>query len=306
MQAALEQLAADPEAAHAAAQAFARLKPMCSQLLFARADPQRLAAALGELAAALASVDARGLRRCHDYVMYPLSFMLESIAAARAPASSSTSGGGSGAPGGSISIPAVKNDRAAEAVLDCVLVLQRRAPGVEQDQAAALLQRLVPLLQLPQQAATEEVHPAQAHAFKMCSQLMRAAVLADAGLALTRACAAVCCCAAGPSQSAAAHGGSAAAAARAARHAAAAAATGRRAPCRHHHQLQPGSCRGRSGCRRPRQQGGATCSCAGAAGGCACVGAGAAAGVLSARPCRRACEAAAGSRCGTVGTAATS
>lgn len=154
MEAAIAQLLGGPAAAEAKARVFSQLKPLCSQLLFLRAQPQQLQQTLDSLAAALAAAEPVGLKACFDYVMYPLLFMLESAAAARSPASSSSSGTGRTA---AVTVPAMMNDRAAEAALQCVLALLQRVQGLEQDQVLPVLQAAARLLALPPGAATEEV-----------------------------------------------------------------------------------------------------------------------------------------------------
>lgn len=120
-----------------------------------------------------------GLAACFDYVTFPLLLVLESAAAARQPAaaaaaaanhtqdkdstsrSHSSSGGGGVVPQApdAVPVPAAGSDRVVEALLSCLLALLGRCPGVEHDQALSLLQRLLPLLQLPRDAASEEVRP---------------------------------------------------------------------------------------------------------------------------------------------------
>lgn len=157
MDSAVSELLSDPAAAQQTAEAFQRLKPVCSQLLYRRNEPQQLQQALGALQSVLADIPPKGLLRCFDYVTYPLLFMVDSIAATRAPppAAAATSSNGM-----SIAVPAAKNDRAAEAVLDCLLLLlQRVGSSLEPDQVLLLLQRLASVLQLTQEQATEEVLP---------------------------------------------------------------------------------------------------------------------------------------------------
>jgi hypothetical protein len=153
MEAAIAQLLGGPAAAEAKARVFAQLKPLCSQLLFLRAEPQQLQQKLDSLAAAVTTADPAGLQACFDYVTYPLLFMLESVAAARSPASSSEARAGAAA----VTVPAMKNDRAAEAALQCVVALLQRVQGLEQDQLLPVLKAAAGLLALPAGAATEEV-----------------------------------------------------------------------------------------------------------------------------------------------------
>lgn len=155
MESAISELLADPAAAQQAAEAFQQLRPVCSQLLYRRNNPQQLQQALTALQHVLAEVPLKGLPRCFDYVTYPLLFMIDSIAATRTPAAVETGSSGSGL---SVAVPAMRNDCAAEAALDCLLVLLRRvSSSLEPDQVLLLLQRLAAVLQLTQEQATEEV-----------------------------------------------------------------------------------------------------------------------------------------------------
>lgn len=176
---ALAELQADPAAAEAAAAAFQRLKPICAQLLRLRQDPQALTAALRALGDSIADLPAAGLRRCYDYITYPLLFMLDAAAAMRAApaggaaggpapgahastASSSSSsvstGGGPGRPQQALmSVPAMQQDAAVEALLRCVLLLLQRCKGLEADQLLPMLQHVGVLLQLPRATLSEEV-----------------------------------------------------------------------------------------------------------------------------------------------------
>ncbi|KAF6264998.1 hypothetical protein COO60DRAFT_1187513 [Scenedesmus sp. NREL 46B-D3] len=161
MEAAIAQLLGGPAAAEAKAQVFAQLKPICSQLLFLRGEPQLLQEKLDALALAVTAAHPTGLQACFDYVMYPLMFMLESVAAARTPASSSSSSSSSssnaGARAAAVTVPAMKNDLAAEAALQCVLALLLRVRELEQDQVLAVLQGAAGVLALPPGTATEEM-----------------------------------------------------------------------------------------------------------------------------------------------------
>jgi hypothetical protein len=161
---ALAELQADPAAAEAAAEAFQRLKPICARLLTLRNDPSTLTSGFRALADTLQAVPAPGLRRCYDYVTYPLLFMLDAAAAVRSPAaaSSSSSSGSTGSAGttkpqGMMQVPAMQQDSAVEALLQCVLVLLQRCEAVESDQLMPLMQQVGTLLQLPRASLSEEV-----------------------------------------------------------------------------------------------------------------------------------------------------
>lgn len=162
---ALAELQADPAAAEAAAAAFQRLKPICAQLLRLRQEPRSLAAALRSLQDTIEGLPPAGLRRCYDYAVYPLLFMLESAAAMRAPpsaagpagASPSTAEQASSRPQALMSVPAMQQDAAVEALLRCVLALLQRCQGLEADQLLPLLQHVGVLLQLPRASLCEEV-----------------------------------------------------------------------------------------------------------------------------------------------------
>ena len=174
---ALAALQADPAAAEAAAETFQQLRPVCAQLLHLRNDPQGLTAALRVLHGLLDGASPLGLRRCFDYVTYPLLYMLDAVvavrAAARGPAHASSSSG-SGAPSdnrqpqSAIPVPAMQHDVAAEALLQCVLVLLQRCPGLEADQLMPVLQHLGGMMQLPREQLSEEVR-AQHSSCVMCN-----------------------------------------------------------------------------------------------------------------------------------------
>lgn len=161
LDAALAQLQADPAAAEAAADAFQCLRPICAQLLSLRADPPALTAALVALDEAVQAVPAAGLRRCFDYVTYPLLFMLDAAAAARTLAAGSTAGsstaGSSTARAAMMNVPAMHQDAAVEALLQVVLSLLQRCRDLERDQVLPLMQQAGTLLQLPRGALPEEV-----------------------------------------------------------------------------------------------------------------------------------------------------
>lgn len=140
MNEALTQLLSDPGAAAATAAVFQTLKPCCSQLLPLRHDPQQLSSVLQQLLLILSAADPRGLSRCFDYVLFPLSYMLESIASSRTTSGGSSNGGssndGSSSSGGRTmaAVPAMTSDKAAEAVLSCLLVLVDRVLSLDADQ----------------------------------------------------------------------------------------------------------------------------------------------------------------------------
>lgn len=158
LQAAMADLQADPAAAEAAADAFQRLKPICAQLLGLRNQPQALAAALAVLRGTIEGAPTAGLARCYDYVTYPLLFMLEAARAMRAPAgTTSSSSSSSQRPQPMLSVPAMQQDVAVEALLQCVLVLLQRCRALESDQLMPLLQHIGSLLQLPRGSLSEEV-----------------------------------------------------------------------------------------------------------------------------------------------------
>jgi hypothetical protein len=162
---------AAPDAAAAARRAaFALLKPACSRLLQLRADAPALRATLDELHAALAAAPAAGLAACWDYVAWPLFIALDSGAAIRkqreaAAAAEREAGRAPGLgnapqpPGssGAAPVPAAGSDRVMEGLMDCLLALARRAPPAAGDQLAPVLEKLLPLLQLGPEFASEEV-----------------------------------------------------------------------------------------------------------------------------------------------------
>jgi hypothetical protein len=139
------------------------MKPICAQLLGLRNQPQAMTAALAVLRDTIEGAPAAGLARCYDYVTYPLLFMLEAATAMRAPAgststnSSSSSSSSSQRPQPMLSVPAMQQDGAVEALLQCVLVLLQRCRALESDQLMPLLQHVGSLLQLPRGSLSEEV-----------------------------------------------------------------------------------------------------------------------------------------------------
>ena len=115
--------AATAAAAVAAARqaTFQQLRPICAGLLQKRTAPHPLAEALTTLCSTLASLDPYGLGGCWDYIIFPLSLILDSILPARGtlgPGGTVSSGAGTGAGVGSdLPVPAARSDKVAEAAL---------------------------------------------------------------------------------------------------------------------------------------------------------------------------------------------
>jgi len=152
---ALAAVQADPAASAAAGEVFQQLKPVCAQLMHLRSDPQRLTAALCALRGIIDGAQPLGLRRCFDYVMYPLLFMLDAAVAARS--ASHTAAQGRPRPQPTWPVPAVQHDAAAEALLQCVLALLQHCQGLEADQLMPVLQHVGSMLQLQRGDVSEEV-----------------------------------------------------------------------------------------------------------------------------------------------------
>jgi hypothetical protein len=160
------------------AAAFQQLRPVMTAVLQHRQDPVAMHTALCSVQQVVQAAPPSGLAACFDYVTFPLLLILESAAAARQQAnqdkdsttttttttSSSSSGVGmASAAADAVPIPAAGSDRVVEALLGCLLALLQRCPaGMEPDQALSLLQRLLPLLQLPKDTASEEVRRSNA------------------------------------------------------------------------------------------------------------------------------------------------
>lgn len=180
----------DPQAAQIQAQVFQQLRPVCVHLLHMRTDPTQLHNGLKSLLAVLRGCDPRGLSACWDYVMVPLTVILESVTAARQPPPgadvSNIGQDGSSATmqqsgPATIAVPAASHDRVAEDVLDCILImLHRAAQGREPDQLLPLLQRCAPLLQLSRDVATEELRLKSFQCLSALLQPLQAAMEAAA------------------------------------------------------------------------------------------------------------------------------
>lgn len=165
--------------AAARSRVFQTLRPLCARLMQLCSEPEALHSALGELAAVLPALEPAGLQACLDYVAFPLTAILASVAAARqAPSSGGSHPGGgaslqSGMRGGTaaagkealpavpppaeLAVPAARSDRAAEAVLSCLHALLAHCALCEADQLVGVAQRLLPLVALPRAAGGEEV-----------------------------------------------------------------------------------------------------------------------------------------------------
>lgn len=102
--------------------AFQALRPVTTRLLQLRTQPVQLHAQLRELQALLEGLPPEGLAGCWDYVMLPLSMLLDSVVPSRqGPPAGATAGGGNGtsaaAPLAEAMVPACQSDRVAEALL---------------------------------------------------------------------------------------------------------------------------------------------------------------------------------------------
>lgn len=113
--------------------AFAELKPLTTQLLPLRAQPDRLQPVLRSLADVMGELPPAGLEGCWDYVAFPLMILVDSIAPSRQQLlqqQQKEDGGDvatAAAPPGpqDVVAPACRSDRVAEALLG---VSARRMP----------------------------------------------------------------------------------------------------------------------------------------------------------------------------------
>ncbi|KAG2444915.1 hypothetical protein HXX76_001651 [Chlamydomonas incerta] len=172
--------------------AFAALRPLTTQLLVLREQPERLAPALAALRDALgpgSALPPGGVAACWDYVAFPLLILVDAVLPTRqqqAPQGGQGGQGqgaaaGAGAGGEALTVAACRSDRVVEALLGCVEALLQRCPDADAASPAAaaavaaptagagpaaggevrqlvVLQRLAPLLTLRRDAASEEVH----------------------------------------------------------------------------------------------------------------------------------------------------
>jgi hypothetical protein len=131
---------------------FQRLHPIFSGLLEDVEDSRAMAARLSAAKAAL-EADAAVRTNLHllmDYLLYPFSFLLESIVQTRKPSAS----GGAVPP-----VPAMASALAAEKALECFRTILDACPAQHAPQLAALGSRLAELVHLPPQhaAVNEEI-----------------------------------------------------------------------------------------------------------------------------------------------------
>ena len=157
---------------------FAVLQPICSTLLTHHNDPIELTKLLLKLKQALLGLQPAGVESCVDYVIFPLQVALDAIAYTR-------TGSAGGGDGGTVSteqsfpsssatatnstptskttariaaFPALKSDKAAEALLSVLLiVLQKGTKCTGGDQLSSLLHRLCGILAVPRESVSEEI-----------------------------------------------------------------------------------------------------------------------------------------------------
>ncbi|GLC59559.1 hypothetical protein PLESTB_001500300 [Pleodorina starrii] len=125
--------------------AFQALRPVTTQLLLLRDQPERLQPQLLALEQLVSELPPEGVEGCWDYVAFPLMVLLDAVMpsrqAARQPGQQSSGGGGGGgaggggggaggggAPGGELVAAACRSDRVLEALLGALLALLERVP----------------------------------------------------------------------------------------------------------------------------------------------------------------------------------
>jgi hypothetical protein len=93
--------------------------------------------------------------------MFPLLLMLDAIAANRQNAQPGQQAGAAAAASGEaaalMALPAMSSDRAAEAALACLLQVVRRCSFQTGDSLLSMLRRLASILEIPRDAASEEI-----------------------------------------------------------------------------------------------------------------------------------------------------
>ncbi|GAB4823772.1 hypothetical protein N2152v2_010818 [Parachlorella kessleri] len=135
-------------------QAFTLLQPLCSVLLQQRRNPRELAEMLAGLEVLVGELDPRGLAACLDYLLFPLLLAADSVAATRSAPTATDPGVARDA----AAVPAMGNDKAAEAALSCLAAALGRCGGCQSgEQLLGMLQRLTPVLALGPSRACEEV-----------------------------------------------------------------------------------------------------------------------------------------------------
>ncbi|GIL65910.1 hypothetical protein Vafri_19550 [Volvox africanus] len=174
--------------------AFNAFRPITTQLLLLRDQPEQLHPQLVSLKQLLQELPAEGVEGCWDYVAFPLMVLLDAVVPTRKTvrsgcgAADSTDGSGDGVDtsgrcgAGELLAAACRSDRVVEALLGALLILlvrstapdsvggsgaqRKRGEGVQAldglrtNRLVAVLQHLAPLLQLGSEEASEEVHVA--------------------------------------------------------------------------------------------------------------------------------------------------
>ncbi|OAE27011.1 hypothetical protein AXG93_1774s1210 [Marchantia polymorpha subsp. ruderalis] len=130
-------------------QAFARLRPLCTQLLEVSINsPEERGAVLDALLWVLRDIDPIGLQTCMDYVLLPLLLLLDGAVACRTSSAKEKST--------SKAKIMIVGDRAAESVLSCVETVLHKCHVETREQMIMMLRKLTGGAMLSTSEASEE------------------------------------------------------------------------------------------------------------------------------------------------------
>ncbi|KAL2608666.1 hypothetical protein R1flu_027239 [Riccia fluitans] len=129
--------------------AFERLRPLCTQLLEVSAtSPEERAVVLDALLRVLRGIDPAGLKKCMDYVLFPLLLLLDAAVSSRTSSMKDKKAVNTR----QVVIP----DRVAERVLLCVEVVLQRCSLETKEQMTMMLRKLTGAAMLTASEAAEE------------------------------------------------------------------------------------------------------------------------------------------------------
>lgn len=134
------------------AQVFWQLQPLCSNLLKARKDATELEGFVSRLAKMLERVDPVGLQACLDYVLFPLTVILDASLSSRDDSKNQDEDEQEEQGGFDV----LRRDDVVLATVVCMKVLLVRCKLYDDRQMSSLVQKLMMLLSLPQEFLSEQ------------------------------------------------------------------------------------------------------------------------------------------------------
>jgi len=129
---------------------FEALQPIFSELLLVAADEARMLRLLSQAHALLSRdlIVRAHLGQCLDYFLFPLHFMLDSVAALRSPPKQASP---------PLAVPAMRSGPAAERALECLELGLTLAALESEEQLVGLLKRFASLANMAPERAGEEL-----------------------------------------------------------------------------------------------------------------------------------------------------